>query len=70
MKIKVNGEEKTIKSDSVELDLEKLVKDLGHNPKLVVVEFNGKILSPSSWNAQIILDGDVIEIVTIVGGGS
>jgi sulfur carrier protein len=36
----------------------------------VVVEFNGLILTPDLWAAQHVKDGDSLEIVTIVGGGS
>jgi len=37
---------------------------------LVVVEFNGLILTPDRWAEQQVKDGDSLEIVTIVGGGS
>jgi len=46
------------------------VEQLGHHPKLVVVEFNGLILTPDRWAEQAVQDGDSLEIVTIVGGGS
>jgi len=47
-----------------------VVEALGHHPKLVVVEFNGLILTPDRWAEQHVKDGDSLEIVTIVGGGS
>jgi sulfur carrier protein len=34
------------------------------------VEYNGLILTPERWEAQQVQDGDNLEIVTIVGGGS
>tara|TARA_Y100001968_G_scaffold332745_1_gene392055 strand:+ start:3636 stop:3851 length:216 start_codon:yes stop_codon:yes gene_type:complete len=69
MKLKVNGEIKTINSEeSITLDL--IVEKLGHHPKLIVIELNGSIIDPKTWEEQIIKDGDSLEIVTIVGGGS
>jgi sulfur carrier protein len=34
------------------------------------VEFNGAILPRQVWPAQIVGESDVLEVVTIVGGGS
>jgi sulfur carrier protein len=36
----------------------------------VVVEFNGTILPRQHWPSQPVVESDVIEVVTIVGGGS
>jgi sulfur carrier protein len=35
----------------------------------VVVEFNGAILARSHWPGQEVVESDVLEVVTIVGGG-
>ncbi len=70
MKLTINGESKQIEQDQNPLSLESVVKQLGHNPKLVVVEFNGTILPPRKWRDQPVNEGDALEIVTIVGGGS
>ena len=40
------------------------------SPGLVVVEFNGAILPRDRWSAQAVVESDVLEVVTIVGGGS
>jgi sulfur carrier protein len=37
---------------------------------LVVVEFNGTILPRQAWPTQPVVESDVLEVVTIVGGGS
>ena len=68
MQLKVNGEQRTLEADLTRLD--QVVEALGHHPKLVVVEFNGLILTPDLWAGQEVKDGDSLEIVTIVGGGS
>ena len=66
--IQVNGEQRSLDAEPPTLDT--VVQQLGHHPKLVVVEFNGWILTPERWAAQTVQNGDNLEIVTIVGGGS
>jgi sulfur carrier protein len=47
-----------------------VLEALGYRPQLVVVEFNGAILTRSAWPQQPVVETDVLEVVTIVGGGS
>ena len=68
MKLEVNGEIKSLNPKPPTLST--VIKQLGHESRLVVVEFNGIILPPKTWEAQQVKDGDSLEIVTIVGGGS
>ena len=70
MNLKINGEVKTIEKFNEEISLEGLVKHLGYKPQLVVVELNGEIISPKVWISTKIKNGDCLEVVTIVGGGS
>ncbi len=70
MKVTINGVLNQIQVDHNSLSLDRLIKQLGHHPRLVVVEYNGTILTPEKWEEQQISDGDNLEIVTIVGGGS
>ncbi len=70
MKIKVNGEIKILNLEKTSSNLAQAIKYLGHTSRLVVVEFNGKIIPPQTWEHTKITDGDILEIVTIVGGGS
>tara|TARA_B100000965_G_scaffold117364_1_gene96896 strand:+ start:251 stop:469 length:219 start_codon:yes stop_codon:yes gene_type:complete len=70
MNLKLNGEIKTIKHSDEELLLENLITQLGYQPQLVVVELNGIIINPQEWINTKIKDGDCLEVVTIVGGGS
>ena len=69
MQLKINGEIKTINNSNEEL-LEALLENLGYKPQLVVVELNGEIISPEVWTNTKIKNGDCLEVVTIVGGGS
>ena len=70
MKLKINGETKTIGQSNKKFQLESLIKYLGYKPQLVVVELNGVIVNPKDWISTKIKDGDCLEVVTIVGGGS
>jgi sulfur carrier protein len=46
-----------------------MLENLGMNPRLVAVEYNGEILHRQYWENTEIKEGDKLEIVTIVGGG-
>ena len=70
MKLKINGEIKTILGSNEVLILEDLLENLGYKPQLVVVELNGEIINPKCWISTKIKNGDCLEVVTIVGGGS
>jgi sulfur carrier protein len=51
------------------LHLEDLLAHLGYQSRLVVVEFNGEILPRQHWTSQPVVESDVLEVVSIVGGG-
>ena len=70
MKLKINGEIKTIENSETDFSIEGLLKHLGYKPQLVVVELNGAIINPKDWINTKIKTGDCLEVVTIVGGGS
>ena len=70
MKLKLNGEIKTINHSDEEFFLEGLITQLGYQPQLIVVELNGAIINPQDWSKTKIRNGDCLEVVTIVGGGS
>ena len=64
--LQVNGETRNC---STETALPELLKQLGLNPRLVAVEYNGEILHKQFWQTTQMQAGDILEIVTIVGGG-
>ena len=70
MNLTINGETKIIESGPNPITISMIIKELGHHPQLIVIEFNGSIIEPKFWREQIVQDGDKMEIVTIVGGGS
>ena len=65
--LQVNGETRTC---APQTQLPQLLEQLGLNPRLVAVEYNGEILHRQYWVQTQIQEGDKLEIVTIVGGGS
>jgi sulfur carrier protein len=67
IQLRVNGEPR---SCGAGLSLDLALERLGYRPQLVVVEFNGTILPRSRWSEQPVVESDVLEVVTIVGGGS
>ncbi|WP_269623293.1 sulfur carrier protein ThiS [Prochlorococcus marinus] len=69
MKLTINGELKSLRTTDSSPTLIEIVKLLGHNPKIIVIELNGAIINPKEWSKQIIQADDILEIVTIVGGG-
>lgn len=64
--LQVNGESHTCDSNML---LPKLLEQLGLNPRLIAVEYNGEILHRQFWTETEIKNDDRLEIVTIVGGG-
>ncbi len=64
--LQVNGAPRTCPQQT---RLPQLLEQLGLNPRLVAVEYNGEILHRQFWSETQIQEGDALEIVTIVGGG-
>ena len=69
MKIKVNGEEKTIELDQENALLSTVLNLMGYKPNTIVVELNNLIINSINWGKVKLQDGDNLEIVSIVGGG-
>jgi sulfur carrier protein len=66
VRLQVNGEAQTF---SAPLTLLELLAIMNFNPRSIAIEYNGEILHRQYWEAQLIQEGDRLEIVTIVGGG-
>jgi len=67
MKLLINGDEKTFGSP---LTLAALVDTLGMKSDRVAVELNRDIAPRSTWAEIQLKEGDRLEIVHFVGGGS
>jgi len=66
MNIIVNGKRKEISSS---LDLKSAVALFCGNKSPVVAELNGNIIRPPQWEETSLQEGDVVELVSFVGGG-
>ncbi len=66
MEISVNGEKR---SCTAPLTVVGLLELLGINPKSVVVERNLSIVARTEMDTVSVQEGDVIEIIRLVGGG-
>lgn len=64
--VSVNSEPRTCPA---QIALPALLEQMGVNPRLVAVEYNGEILHRQFWAQTELQAGDRLEIVTIVGGG-
>ena len=67
MTITVNGEPKEIASGATLVDL---LQTLELKPERLAIELNRKIIRRTNWGATHLSEGDKIEIVHFVGGGS
>jgi thiamine biosynthesis protein ThiS len=65
--IVLNGEPKEIAPGLSILDL---LKSLNLPVERLAVEHNLKIVKRDRWNSQALEDGDKVEVVQFVGGGS
>jgi thiamine biosynthesis protein ThiS len=67
MILTINGEEREFRSLST---LSDLVAQLGMKADRVAIELNRELIPRDRWAATQISDGDKLEIVHFVGGGS
>jgi thiamine biosynthesis protein ThiS len=67
MRITVNGEAVVVDVDRCDLDQLLLLRALPLEQ--VAVEQNGKVVRRADRKQTLVNDGDVFEIVTLVGGG-
>ena len=64
--LQVNGQPHSCQPQTL---LPQLLAELGLNPRLIAIEYNGDILHRQYWDNTEVKEGDRLEVVTIVGGG-
>jgi len=64
--LQLNGEPR---SCAPQTHLPDFLQQLGMNPRLIAIEYNGEILHRQFWEQTQMQEGDRLEVVTIVGGG-
>ncbi len=67
MKLIINGEDRSFEGP---LTLQGLIEQLGIKTDRVAVELNRELASRGEWGGIELADGDRLEIVHFVGGGS
>ena len=67
MRIQVNGEQRTVAAGST---VAGLLRELDIRPDRVAVELNLSILDRSEFDGRSLHEGDRIEIISFIGGGS
>ena len=66
MKITCNGETKEIAPNT---SLINFIKDMNLNPDTVVAECDGRIINRDDYEALLLQEGSVLELIRFVGGG-
>jgi sulfur carrier protein len=66
MNLTINGESRVVFAET----LSALVEHLGMRPDRVAIELNREIVPRDQWAETRLSDGDRLEIVHFVGGGS
>jgi len=68
MQVQINGETRELNHNQIVLA--ELVRELALVPQRIAVEVNKQIVRRADWEQTSINEGDRIEIVHFVGGGS
>lgn len=64
--VTVNGEKRELDGPT---ELIAFLETLGVNLRHVAVARNGTVLQRQQWSEVVLQDGDVLEVVRMVGGG-
>jgi thiamine biosynthesis protein ThiS len=67
VRIEINGEPRNVADESY---LSDLVRELSLPPERVAIELNKEVVRRADWATTLMTEGDRIEIVHFVGGGS
>ena len=68
VQIQINGEQREFAQSSIVLS--ELIEQLSLAPQRVAIELNKEIIRKDDWAKTTIRNGDRIEIVQFVGGGT
>jgi thiamine biosynthesis protein ThiS len=66
VKVRLNGQERDLPEGAT---LGDLVRALGLEPSRIAVERNGQVVPKARYDAEVLSEGDRLEIVHFVGGG-
>ena len=66
IRVRLNGEERSLPDGTT---VARLLEELGRSPKWAAVELNRQVLPRPVYDTTALCDGDVLEVVHLVGGG-
>ena len=66
MNITLNGEPRDVQADT---SVRSLIESLSLKPELTAVQLNETIVHRDDVGATMLSDGDVVELIRVVGGG-
>jgi sulfur carrier protein len=66
MLITVNGQPREVRE---QITLLELLRQLGVKPEITAVQRNAEIINRKAVDSTVVMDGDAIELIRIVGGG-
>ena len=66
MKITVNGKVTEVPAGT---SLSLFVEERGLRRDGIIAELNERVIAGVSWESTVLLDGDCLELVSLVGGG-
>ena len=66
MTITLNGQKKELLYNA---DLKNIVSQLCQDTSHVIAQLNGEIIKHGQWETRTLNDGDVLELLNLVGGG-
>lgn len=67
MRVQVNGEAREVPE---RITLDELVRELSLAPERLAIELNREVVRRAAWAETEMREGDTVEIVHFVGGGS
>ena len=66
MLITVNGQPREIAEHALLIDL---MRQLGVKPEITAIQRNAEIVNRKAVDSTVLMDGDAVELIRIVGGG-
>ena len=66
MLITVNGQPREVREH---ITLLELLRQLGVKPEITAVQRNAEVINRKAVDSTVVMDGDAIELIRIVGGG-
>jgi len=67
LNLRINGEHREVVDN---LSLRELVTQLDLTPERIAIELNQNVVRRTEWPSTVLKEGDQVEIVHFVGGGS